>query len=430
MNCTKRILLFMVVVYCFCCQRKVCSFTHQKNFTVALKRRDLPPIHSPAKTTLEYSVRRNIAQQNQLEALLYVSRNEYIVQLGLGTPPVSFPAMIDTGSDLIWAPCNAKSCNGNCGQVYSPSQSSTPTRVSCQNELCKALPSSCSDGCKYHYSYGYGNSSSNGILLSETFTFATISNTKVPVTNIAFGCSYDIQGIPQGLGFVGLGRGPLSLVSQLGPKINHKFSYCLVSNNGASASKTSHLIFGDVDDSIASQMKSTPLVENPFKKSVPYYYLGLDGISVGGQLLGIPRRALEFKSDGSGGLVIDSGSQLTYLESGVYYTLKKALQSAISLPQADGSNLGLDLCYDLSSAGNSGNLQYPDITFHFQRGADFVVPKENYLVEANSNVVCLTMVPSKLGFSIVGSIQQQNFHILYDNSKMTVSFAPANCAAM
>ena len=47
---------------------------------------------------------------------------------------------------------------------------------------------------------------------------------------LAFGCGHNNTGIfsSKGSGLVGLGAGPLSLVSQLGSQIDHKFSYCLV----------------------------------------------------------------------------------------------------------------------------------------------------------------------------------------------------------
>eukprot|EP01018_Ginkgo_biloba_P026570 Gb_02537 [translate_table: standard] len=422
--------LLMLRLAALCCLSQLSTCTHHTNFTVALIHRTYSmqyTQHWPNKTS-EQRLRRAV-EENRLEALVHAQSNQYIVELGLGTPPVRFPAMIDTGSDLIWAPCNPNQCNDDCRQNYSPVKSSTPTRVSCKIPLCKALPSSCTNGCQYRYSYGYGNSSSNGILLFETLTFPTRSNKNILVSHIALGCSYEIQGIPRGIGFIGLGRGPLSLVSQLGSKINYKFSYCLVSNKDA-PSKTSHLIFGDPADGFLSEMKSTPLIQNPVSKTASYYYVGLDGISVGGKLLDIPAGAFDFKSDGSGGLIMDTGSQLTYLDSRAYDPLKKAVHSLLNLPQVDGSNLGLDLCYQLSSTGNYGNrVNAPDVVFHFLRGAGYTLAEENYLVEIN-NMMCLTMVPSRLGFSIIGAIQQQNFHILYDNSKKIVSFAPRNCEAM
>ncbi|GLJ07599.1 hypothetical protein SUGI_0070590 [Cryptomeria japonica] len=360
------------------------------------------------KTVYEYNLSRNVRELNEIETSVHVESNQYMVEVGVGTPPVKSLAIIDTGSDLIWVPCNSYQCkNDNNG---------CPVKVSCKSPLCKSIPSSCVSGsCKYHYSYGYGNSSSTGILLSETLTFSSGS-----ISDITLGCSYEIHGIPQGVGLIGLGRGPLSLVSQLGSRINHKFSYCLVPNR----SGTSHLIFGDLQSSVVSNMKSTPLIQNPVMKRASYYYVGLNGISVGGNLLGLPKGVFDFSPNGRGGLVIDSGSQLTYLDSRAYNPLRNALQSAINLPLADGSKLGLDLCYQLYS-----NVNAPDITFHFQGRTDYSVPKENYLIQVN-NMLCFTMVPSHLGFSIMGSIQQHNFHILYDISKMSLSFAPANCNSM
>ena len=100
---------------------------------------------------------------------------------------------------------------------------------------------------------------------------------------------------------MGLGRGPLSLVSQLGSK---KFSYCLTSIGD---NKSSSLLFGSLADlnfSNGAVLKTNPLIRNPILTS--FYYLSLKGIIVGQTLLPIPKSLFQLGSDGGGGVILDS----------------------------------------------------------------------------------------------------------------------------
>jgi len=160
-----------------------------------------------------------------------------------------------------------------------------------------------------------------------------------------------------------------------------------------------------------------------------YYYLSLEGISVGGQLLAIPNGTFDIQSDGSGGFVIDSGTTITYLQQAAYDAVKEAMISSINLPQADGSSVGLDLCFKQQ---DSSNASFPSMTFHF-KGADYDVPKEYYLYPySTSDIVCLAMVPTDGGGNraIFGNVQQQNYQILYDNENNVLSFAPTACESL
>nr|ACN40797.1 unknown [Picea sitchensis] len=344
-----------------------------------------------------------------------IGSGEYLIQMAIGTPALSLSAIMDTGSDLVWTKCNpCTDCSTS--SIYDPSSSSTYSKVLCQSSLCQppSIFSCNNDGdCEYVYPYG-DRSSTSGILSDETFS---ISSQSLP--NITFGCGHDNQGFDKVGGLVGFGRGSLSLVSQLGPSMGNKFSYCLVSRTDSS--KTSPLFIGNTASLEATTVGSTPLVQS---SSTNHYYLSLEGISVGGQSLAIPTGTFDIQSDGSGGLIIDSGTTLTFLQQTAYDAVKEAMVSSINLPQADGQ---LDLCFNQQGSSNPG---FPSMTFHF-KGADYDVPKENYLFpDSTSDIVCLAMMPtnSNLGnMAIFGNVQQQNYQILYDNENNVLSFAPTAC---
>lgn len=65
-------------------------------------------------------------------------------------------------------------------------------------------------------------------------------------------------------------------------------------------------------------MKYTPIVAN--KQNPTYYYVNVEGISIGGQRLAIDGAASVFGLDaeGRGGTILDSGTTLTYWQSSAF----------------------------------------------------------------------------------------------------------------
>ncbi|KAJ7516962.1 hypothetical protein O6H91_21G006500 [Diphasiastrum complanatum] len=336
------------------------------------------------------------------------------MQIKLGTPAQTFQAIADTGSDLVWVQCKpCTRCYSQQGPIFSPSSSSSYAQLSCTSQQCQQLStSSCgsSSTCQYVYQYG-DQSGTKGDFSTETISLTTTGGSAQQVANFAFGCGHTNVGSFGGAGgLVGLGQGPVSLTSQLGSLIENRFSYCLVSFDDA-PSKTSPLLFGSAASLPESGVKSTPIL----KQGSTYYYVGLRGISVGGQQLGISL---------AGGTIFDSGTTLTLLEDSAYSVVRSAFLSDISLPTADGSSAGLDLCFDVTGLSS---YQVPTLSLHLTN-SDLNPPAANYFVLADSNTLCLAMGSSSgLGLSIIGNIMQQNYHILYDRGSSTISFAPTQC---
>ncbi|MQL85726.1 hypothetical protein Taro_018246 [Colocasia esculenta] len=363
---------------------------------------------------------------DEVQAPVHAGSGEFIMDLAIGTPPVPFPAILDTGSDLIWTQCKpCTQCYRQKTAIFDPSSSKSFSKLPCSSKLCRALPTStCDSDCQYVYSYG-DYSSTQGVLATETFTFGyTSSSSKkaVSVAGIGFGCSgsNEGKGFEQAAGLVGLGRGPLSLNSQLGVG---KFSYCLTKLDDSS--KKSPLLLGSVAKLSSGHAQSTPLLRSATQPS--FYYLSLKGITVGATALSIPKDTFAFSDDGSGGLIIDSGTSITYLEKAAYGPLKKAFLSQVKLPVGNGSDVGLDLCFQLPEGGSSADgVEVPKLVLHLD-GADMQLPAENYMIlDGSSGQLCL-MVMGSNGMSILGNFQQMNFHVLYDVEGGRLAFEPAHC---
>ncbi|XP_059071333.1 aspartic proteinase nepenthesin-1-like [Cryptomeria japonica] len=364
-----------------------------------------------------------IRGQLDAETPVEVGDGEFVMSVALGTPSVSFEAIVDTGSDLIWTQCKpCKDCFSQPTPIFDPSKSPTFSTIPCGDSLCDALGSTqtgCNPDCTFMYQYG------DGSFTSGDLAYETLSIGSSKVKGIAFGCGHDNegQGFSQGGGLVGLGRGGLSLISQLGSKAENMFSYCLLPITDSS-SQTSPLFFGE-GASLSGGAKTLPLIKS---RIIPtFWYIPITGITLNGKALDIPPGTFDLQSDGSGGMIIDSGTTVTILDQAAYSPLKEAIQSAIDLTPVDGSSTGLDLCYHTSSA----HLTLPTLVFNFKGGVDYELPADNFFIQASENLLCLAMLGEPSGNpSIFGNIQQQNFHILYNNAQNTLSFKPTKCDSL
>ncbi|XP_073384922.1 aspartic proteinase nepenthesin-1 isoform X3 [Physcomitrium patens] len=338
---------------------------------------------------------------------------EYLIDISFGSPPQKASVIVDTGSDLIWTQClPCETCNAAASVIFDPVKSSTYDTVSCASNFCSSLPfQSCTTSCKYDYMYGDGSSTS-GALSTETVTVGTGT-----IPNVAFGCGHTNLGSFAGAaGIVGLGQGPLSLISQASSITSKKFSYCLVP---LGSTKTSPMLIGD--SAAAGGVAYTALLTNTANPT--FYYADLTGISVSGKAVTYPVGTFSIDASGQGGFILDSGTTLTYLETGAFNALVAALKAEVPFPEADGSLYGLDYCF--STAGVA-NPTYPTMTFHF-KGADYELPPENVFVALDTGgSICLAMAAST-GFSIMGNIQQQNHLIVHDLVNQRVGFKEANC---
>jgi hypothetical protein len=358
-----------------------------------------------------------------LQVPVHAGNGEFLMDLSIGTPAVPYAAIIDTGSDLVWTQCKpCVECFNQSTPVFDPSSSSTYSALPCSSSFCADLPTSkCTTATKCGYTYTYGDSSSTqGVLAAETFTLA-----KEKLPGVAFGCgdTNEGEGFTQGAGLVGLGRGPLSLVSQLGLD---KFSYCLTSLDDTSKSPLLLGSLAAISKTAASSVQTTPLVKNPSQPS--FYYVNLKGLTVGSTHITLPSSAFSVQADGTGGVIVDSGTSITYLELQGYRALKKAFAAQMKLPAADGSGIGLDLCFAAPASGVD-QVEVPKLVLHFD-GADLDLPAENYMVlDSGSGALCLTVMGSR-GLSIIGNFQQQNIQFVYDVGGDTLSFAPVECAKL
>ncbi|GFP96591.1 aspartic proteinase cdr1 [Phtheirospermum japonicum] len=399
--------------------------TKYGGITIDLIHRDSPlsPFYNPSTTRFERlknAFERSVSPQKDLEAPIIPSRDpttsggDYLMKIGIGTPPVEILGIADTGSDLTWTQCQpCTRCYKQKAPLFDPRKTSTYRTISCQSQTCSQLRYSSCDSknvCAYQYAYGDA-SSTKGDLSVETLTF----DSSVSFPKFLFGCGHANVGSfsESESGIIGLGGGPLSIITQLNQSIGGKFSYCLTLPDSNATSKIS---FGTNAIVTGPNVVSTPLVK---KQPDTYYYLTLEGVSVGTKRVNHVSDAKAPVKEGN--IIIDSGTALTFLPSSFYKGLESALVAAVKGNRVSDSKGTYKLCYKKSS-----DFSAPPVTAHF-KGADVELTQETTFSEVQEGVVCLTLLPID-GLGYFGNLHQINYEVGYDIAGQKVNFLKKDCS--
>ncbi|XP_058113378.1 aspartyl protease family protein At5g10770-like [Magnolia sinica] len=347
---------------------------------------------------------------------LSLNTGKYIVTIGFGTPKKDMHIAFDTSSYLTWIQCQP--CAGGCYKqkdpIFKPTQSSSYHQLSCGSAECSQLRlrTNCSSStCLYRSKYPQ-HSQSIGFLSRDKLTLSSSSI----FPNFLFGCGQQNSGsFGKTAGLLGLGRDPISFVSQTATKFGRVFSYCLPS----SPSSPGYLTFGA--DAIKSGIKFTPLLTK--SRGPSFYFLNLIGISVGGKALPIPASTFSLP-----GTIIDSGTVISRLPPSAYHVLRSAFRQEMSKKYklVTSPYSSLDTCYELGRAEAPG---VPPIVMHFKGDVDVNLNYSGIIYQKKKTVGCLAFAANKnnFDFTIIGNRQQLTFDVVYDVAGGRLGFGPGGC---
>ncbi|PKU61205.1 aspartyl protease AED3-like [Dendrobium catenatum] len=335
----------------------------------------------------------------------------YVARASLGTPPQPLLVALDISSDAAWFPCS--SCSGctSSSAFFSPNRSSSFLSLPCNSPQCTQLPNrSCpAKTCTFNLTYGAASISS--ALSQDSLSLAADS-----INSYTFGCVVSASGgsiPPQGL--LGLGRGPLSFLSQTKNLYFSTFSYCLPGFRSPNFAGTLRL----GPSGQPKRIRTTPLLSNPHRPSL--YYVNMTAIRVGRKRLLIPPAALAFNPSTGAGTIFDSGTMFTRLVSPAYTAVRDEFRRRVNSPVT--SLGGFDTCYN-------GSVVLPTITFEFD-GMNMTLSEENTVIHSSSGTLsCLAMAsaPDNVNsvLNVIASMQQQNHRVVFDlpNGRVGVSREP------
>ncbi|EPS61836.1 aspartic proteinase nepenthesin-1, partial [Genlisea aurea] len=358
------------------------------------------------------------------------------VTLAVGTPPQEVSLVLDTGSELSWLRCNSS--------FFDPGNSSSYASVPCSSSTCSAKtkdftnPVSCDSNKLCHVILSYADASSaEGSLATESFEFGGGS---AALPEMVFGCmdtwsSSTPEEDLKTAGLIGLNRGALSFVNQMGFP---EFSYCISGSDSSGV-----LLFGKADLPWLMPLNYTPLVQ--MSTPLPYfdrvaYTVQLEGIRVENTVLPLPKSILEPDHTGAGQTMVDSGTQFTFLMGPVYNALKNEFSRQTQgilrpLGEPDFVFQGtMDLCYRIE-LNRTFLPALPRVSLLFA-GAEMSVSGENLLYRVpgmNRNgdgVHCLTFGNSDLlgvEANVIGHHQQRNLWVEFDLAGSRVGFGEFKC---
>lgn len=357
-----------------------------------------------------------------IQSPLIARFGDYLMKISVGTPPLDFLAVADTGSELTWINCKpCTECYQQTAPLFDPKKSSTYEIHPCQSKVCQDPHFSCNNGfCHYEVVYGDGSYSTGDVSL-ESFTFETTSGEPIVLREISFGCGHTAGGNFDNStdGIVGLGNSNLSIVNQLGNTINGKFSYCVVPFK---LNVTSKISFGSDAIVSGSGVQTTPFFT---KDQALFYYLYLEGVSIGEENIKFNRQSsyMNNVNDKDGNIIIDSGTTLTFLPNEFYQLVEDEFKRHISSTPVQGEE-ELTLCYK----NEEGFVeQVPTITFNFP-GAKLELGVSNTMLELEDGKLCFAIAPGDT--AIFGNALQTSYLIGYDLEGKTLSFKKTDCTKL
>jgi hypothetical protein len=371
--------------------------------------------------------------------LLFHHNVTLTASLTIGTPPQNITMVLDTGSELSWLRCKKEP---NFTSIFNPLASKTYTKIPCSSQTCKTrtsdltLPVTCDPAKLCHFIISYADASSvEGHLAFETFRFGSLTRPATVFGCMDSGSSSNTEEDAKTTGLMGMNRGSLSFVNQMGFR---KFSYCI-----SGLDSTGFLLLGEARYSWLKPLNYTPLVQ--ISTPLPYfdrvaYSVQLEGIKVNNKVLPLPKSVFVPDHTGAGQTMVDSGTQFTFLLGPVYSALRKEflLQTAgvlrvLNEPQYVFQG-AMDLCYLVDSTSSTlPNLPVVKLMF---RGAEMSVSGQRLLyrvpgeVRGKDSVWCFTFGNSdELGISsfLIGHHQQQNVWMEYDLENSRIGFAELRC---
>ncbi|KAJ4883119.1 Aspartic proteinase-like protein 1 [Raphanus sativus] len=345
--------------------------------------------------------------------------------IDIGTPSVSFLVALDSGSDLLWIPCNCLQCAPLSSTYYTslatkdlneynPSASSTSKGFLCSHKLCESAPSceSPREQCPYTVDYASNNTSSSGLLVEDVLHLAYSANASSSVkARLVVGCGKKQSGdfldgsAPDGV--MGLGPGDISVPSFLSKAglMRNSFSMCFDEEDSG------RIYFGDMGP---STQQSTRFL--PYHNEFVAYIVGVEACCIGNSCL----KQTNFTT------LIDSGQSFTFLPQVVYREVALEIDSHINATAKKVEDGPWEYCYETSV-----EPKVPAIKLKFSSNNTFVIHKPLFVLQRNQGLVqfCLPIRASEqgIGYGVIGQNYMRGYRIVFDRESMKLGWSPSKC---
>ncbi|GFP99532.1 protein aspartic protease in guard cell 2 [Phtheirospermum japonicum] len=349
--------------------------------------------------------------------------DKYTVTFRLGSPYQELSLPFNTISNLIWTRCNPDIPAVRQDLYFKPSASSTYFNITCNSPLCinfvPQLKYCTSNTSMCIYSSKYDDQSfSDGI-----FSLDRLNMTDEFSDFLFFCVPYDPRrfSVSPNAGLLGLGRGDLSLASQLGLIYNNYFSYCLPSNSNS----TGHLTFG-INNSANNNNNNVKFTRLFASKNYPsFYFIRIVSIAVGGGDLSIDYQSPVFQDPG---IKIDSGTFITRLPAEAYAPMRDAFREQMKdSPMAPTHDI-FDTCY-YNTTNQPIKVTIPVVSFTFDGDVRVEFDASAIFHAVDPTVMCFSFANNTRppSLSVFGNAQQKKMEVVYDVANEKLGFRPNGC---
>ncbi|KAJ0265993.1 Aspartic proteinase-like protein 1 [Hirschfeldia incana] len=343
--------------------------------------------------------------------------------IDIGTPSVSFLVALDSGSDLLWIPCNCLQCAPLSSSYYNslatkdlneynPSASSTSKGFLCSHKLCESSPSceSPREQCPYTVDYASNNTSSSGLLVEDVLHLAYSANASSSVkARVLVGCGKKQSGeflegsAPDGV--MGLGPGEISVPSFLSKAglMRNSFSMCFDEEDSG------RIYFGDMGPSM---QQSTRFL--PYHNEFVAYIVGVEACCIGNSCL----KQTSFET------LIDSGQSFTILPEAIYREVAAEIDSHINATVTKIDGGPWEYCYETSV-----EPKVPAIKLKFSSNNTFVIHKPLFVLQRSQGLVqfCLPISATEDVIGVIGQNYMRGYRIVFDRENMKLGWSPSKC---
>lgn len=340
--------------------------------------------------------------------------------IAIGMPSVSFLVALDTGSDLLWLPCDCVQCaplSDNDQNEYNPSHSNTSKSITCSHQLCELGPT-CKNPkqpCPYTVKYASTDTSSSGSLVEDILHLASdgvnASNTYVRAP-VVIGCGSEQSGgyldgiAPDGV--LGLGLGDVSIPTLLAKSgiTKNSFSLCF------SEEGSGNIYFGDEGP---LNQKTTPFL--PIDGKYIAYIIGVENVCIGVTCLDETNFNAQF----------DSGTTFTSLPDDIYKAVVKEFDRQANVTRFNFEDLPFEYCYKSSLEQLSDT---PLVTIKVTVNNSFVVHDPTFVLnDSQGRVVgfCLAIQSSPYEMGLIGQNFMQGYRLVFDRENLTLGWSRSKC---
>ncbi|XP_058000732.1 protein ASPARTIC PROTEASE IN GUARD CELL 1-like [Hevea brasiliensis] len=348
------------------------------------------------------------------------SNGEHVVVLRIGEEKIRTQLLLDTGSSIIWWQCYPceKCYNQKNIPKYNRMRSRSFESIRCSSNKCdQSHPDiSCSPQgrCFYRIKYLDNDTTSGVLAIEELSSLDGRFSYKV-----IFGCGTHNPGkyfLGVYAGILGFQNLKYSFPTQIRAA---KFSFCLITQTEMSTALYLYDFPTPHDKSIVVSLQRHPFYDFSF------YYVEFKGISIHGEMLEVSPDKWEINSDGSYGVLLDTGTRITRFPREIYTQFRdKFVDETEDFVPLRVSYWGLDACYKT----NIYYLNYfPEVSLHFTDEKVLHLDPRQVLYEVQTGVYCLAFAPLDRSLTMLGSYQLGRTRLSFNLAEHTVTFSSNDC---